>query len=339
MAAASEFEAAGTPVDAAPKMSVVILVPDRYETVGRTMHALRLQTARRDLEIVYVVKSPNSLADGAHELDKMNHRVVEVGDFKSTAAARAAGIRGASASLVVLAEDHSFPEPRWAELLIAAHQGPWAVVGPAMANANPRYALSWANLAIEYSPWLDPATSGPVDHAPGHNSCYKRDLLLEYGDDLGPMLEAETILHWDLRSKGHQLYLNANTRTFHLNYTLLGPALLLRFLGGRQFASARSRAWPMSKKLFYGLASPLIPLRRGWRIVRALRRIGRFMPQMLVLLPVLLASDAVGEMCGYLFGIGRAIPRLSEMEFKRHRFMKPNEIALTTSPRQEISVK
>ena len=36
-----------------------------------------------------------------------------------------------------LCEDHCFPADGWAEALVAAHQGPWAAVGPAFLNANP----------------------------------------------------------------------------------------------------------------------------------------------------------------------------------------------------------
>lgn len=319
-----------------PTLSVVLLVPDDSNSNDRTLARLRSQTIADQLEIVFVA-TPNASVNESWVDGNFFKSVVmvRVDSMESTAAARAVGIRAASAKIVAFGEDHSFPEPGWAESLIEAHRGPWAVVGPAVANGNPRYALSWANLAIEYGDWIDPATSRPVDHLPGHNSSYKREILLNYGDDLEQILEAETILHWDLRSKGHRLYLNAGTRTFHLNYSLLGWALVLRFLGGRHFATARSRTWPLSKRLFYAVCSPLIPLRRGRRAVHNLIRIGQFwhfLPQMLVLLPVLLATDAFGEMWGYLFGsgTGRAMARLSEIEFKRERFMKKDDYPLTT---------
>jgi hypothetical protein len=322
-----------------PQLSIVLLFPDNSNCNERTLEHLHAQTVADQLEIVIVAVPGATVNESEIALGQFKSVItVHIDNMKSTAAARAAGVRAASAPIVALGEDHSFPDPRWAETFIAAHRGPWAVVGPAMANANPRHAISWANLAIEYGIWLDPATSGPAEHLPGHNSSYKRDVLLEYGDDLAAMLEAETVLHWDLRAKGYQLYFDANARTFHLNYTLLGPALVLRFLGGRLFGSARSRNWPMSKRLFYGLASPLIPLRRGWNTVRDLRRIGRFSPRMLALLAVLLACDAFGEMCGYFFGSGGEMARLSEMEFKRERFMKRDDIPVTSRHRQNFPV-
>jgi hypothetical protein len=313
-----------------PKISVVVLTPDCYATIRQTMRCLCAQTICDDIEVVVVAPSKECLIDDRGELGMIKHQVVEVGPIKSTAAARATGVRRACAAVIAFAEDHSFPAADWAENLVASHQGPWAAVGPAMCNANPREALSWTNLAIEYGLWLDPVPSGPVDHLPGHNSSYKRDLLLDYGDELEAMLEAESILHWDLRAKGNRLYLNAKAKTYHLNYSLLRPTLVLRFLGGRLFAAARGRKWPFWHRLLFGLGSPLIPFRRGHRIVRDLRRAGHlslFKFQILFLLPLGLAADAFGEMWGYFFGGGQAMAGLTEMEFKRHRFMKRGDIA------------
>jgi hypothetical protein len=287
------------------------------------MRCLRAQTAFDELEIVIVTPSADCLDDGAAELKQFNHRIVEIGSMSSTPAGRAAGIGEASAPIVAMAEDHSFPGPRWAECLISAHRESWAAVGPAMCNANPRSALSWVNLALEYGPWLHPVQGGPIGHLPGHNSSYKRDILLSYGSQLGAMLEAESVLHWDLRRQGHQLYLEAEAKTFHLNYSLLGPTIPLRFQGGRMFAAARATPWSLIRRLAYAAASPLIPFVRIQRVVRDLRRARQspLKPGFLTFMALVTVSDAVGEFLGYLIGGGQSVQVLSDMEFHRHRFM------------------
>jgi len=325
------------------QLSVIVLIPDDSNSNERTLTHLRSQTVSELIEIVLVVPDNVAVNEQTPDFDGFNAvKIVRVRDMTATPEARAIGIKAASAPLVALAEDHSFPEPDWAERLIAAHDGSWAAVGPAMGNANPQHALSWANLAIEYGLWMDPVTSGTAEHLPGHNSVYKRDVLLQYGNELAAMLEAESILQWDLRSRGHRLFLEAHAKTFHLNYTLLGPTLLLRFLGGRQFAAARARKWAIWKRLFYGVSSPLIPLRRAPRIINDLRRVGQLdqvAGQMAILLPMLLVCDALGEMCGYCFGTTRGmIARISDMEFRRHRFMKSDEIDLTTPQPDPVPV-
>jgi len=318
-----------------PKMSVIILTPDCYETIRQTMNCLRAQTARDQLEIIIVASPASRLFDGEMELAEFNNvRVVEIGPMNSTAVARAAGVRQATAPVVAFAEDHSYPDSHWAKTLIAAHRGPWAAVGPAMCNANPYSTLSWINLAIEYGPWLHPVSGGSVDHLPGHNSSYKRDLLLAYGSQLDAMLEAESVLHWELLAKGHQLCLEPAARTYHLNYSLRLATIWLRFLGGRLFAGSRARSWSLLRRLLYGAASPLIPIVRLHRVLRDLRRASkppRVLRHVLPLLGLALASDAAGEMVGYLLGSGQTMRKLSDMEFHRHRYLSENDRQRLTS--------
>jgi hypothetical protein len=316
----------GNSVNRQPKMSVVVLAADGFAGIRRTMRHLEAQTARDDLEIVYVTGSAQCLLNAPDELNRMNHRIVEVPAMESTPVARAAGVRRASAPIVAFAEDHSFPEPRWAELLIQAHQNSWAGVGPAMCNGNPSSSLSWINLAIEYGPWLDPLPATEVEHLPGHNSSYRREILLTYGPELEAMLEAESVLHWDLRRRGYRLYLETGARTAHFNYSRFGYTIRLRFFGGRQFAAARARRWSILRRLSYGIASPLIPLVRFKRILSDVRRAGPSLwrrPQMLPMLILILMVDGAGEFCGYVFGSGRSNEVLTDLEFSRDRFMNP----------------
>src|SRR5256714_3104658 len=257
-----------------------------------------------------------------------SHLMVETGPVVSTAKARATGVGAASAHIVAFAEDHSYPGPGWAEALIKRHQENWAAVGPVIANANPRSLTSWANLLIEYSEWLDPCPSGERQHLPGHNRTYKRSLLLEYGGRLEQMLDAESILHWDLRRKGHGLYLEGAARTFHENFSKPLACLTLRFNGGRLFAAARSHAWPLWRRAVFALGSPLIPFLRFVRITRELFRNGRprhLLPRLWPTLFFGLIVDGVGELAGYLLGSGNAMAKLSDMEFHRERFLDEND--------------
>lgn len=308
-----------------PEMSVVIVTPDDYETIRKTIKHLLAQTIKEKLEIVIVAPSVNNLDLNESELEEfLCYGVVECGPIKSSAKARAAGIRRTSAPVIALVEDHSYPDPGWAEALIKAHQQSWAAVGPAMCNANPESMTSWANLIIEYAPWLGPTEARIVDHLPGHNSTYKRLHLLDYGSELEAMLGAESILHWNLRAKGYQLYLEPAAKTFHVNFSSAVSSIALRFYAGRLFASTRSRHWPLLRRLFYFTGSPLIPLIRLLRILRELRRPGRpqkLLPPILPSLVIGLVLDGIGEMVGYAFGMGDVVEKLSDMEFHRDRHL------------------
>lgn len=316
-----------------PKMSVVLLTPEDYETIRRTICHLRAQTVRDCLEIVIVAPSAAALGLNLAELkDFLRVKVVEVGPLQSTAAARAAGIRRASAPVVALGEDHSFPAPYWAEALIAAHRQHWAAVGPVVDNANPESCISRANYLVEYAPWSEPAVSGVVDALPGHNSSYKRTLLLDYGPDLETMLEAESLLHQDLQARGYQIYLEAAAKTYHLNYSTTFSWIQAQFNGSRLFAAARSRygRWSLIRRLLYGSAAPLIPLVRFRRILAKMLKKSKpdLQPGVFLWLSLVLFVSAAGEMLGYIGGAGRSNEKLIRLEFNRHLCLSERDIQM-----------
>lgn len=310
-------------------MSVVVITPDRYLTIRKTVRHLRAQKICGSLEVILVAPSAGDLCLDETEMKSfLQHRVVEVGAISSTARARVAGALASSAPIVAFAEDHAYPAPGWAEALVKRHREDWAAVGPVMTNANPRSITSWANLLIEYAQWLDPTEGGPREHLPGHNCSYKREILLEYGERLEAMLDAESILHWDLLRRGHRLYLEPKARTFHQNFSVQFPSLTLRFNGGRLFASSRARCWPLWRRAIFTCAAPLIPAVRCLRITRELFRPGRprhLLPRLLPALILGLVFDGAGEMAGYAFGPGGAMAKLSDMEFHRERYLATHD--------------
>ena len=319
----------------APAMSVILATPGSYPDVARTIEHLRVQTVKDRLELVLVTTSEEQFGlDPSWMADFWGYQVVPLGSFQSVAQANTAGVRRARASLVVLAEDHCFPQRDWAEALLAAHQGPWAAVGPVFINANPRTACSWADFLIGYGPWMHPRPSGPAPFLPGHNSSYKRSVLLEYGDRLGEMMEAETVLHWDLGHRGKQLYIEAAAQVVHANISRLELFLPVKFLTGRQFAGYRALRWSWAKRLAFVAGSPLIPWVRLWRHSRELFRPGRPREVLWRVLPVLVAGlllDGLGQMVGYLAGPGDGSHHSAEFEFQRLEHVNEEDRRALTS--------
>ena len=306
-------------------MSVVIVTPDHYNIICRTIGYLRAQTVRERLEVVIVAPSADTLEVNEAELkDFFQFRVVEVGKIRSVAQANAAGIRQASAPVVAFVEEHSYPDPGWAEALIEAHRQPRAAVGPVVRNANPGSLVSWADFLIAYGPWMDPSPTGVVDFLPGHNSSYKRAILLNYGTELEAMLESESVLHWDLQAKGYQLYLEPAAKISHLNFGLLSSWIPAQFYNGRLFAVTRARRWSPLRRLLYTGGVPLIPLVRFRRILQQLCRSDQrrnLPPRVLPTVILGLVVSAVGEMMGYALGAGDAKQRLSNFEFHRYQHL------------------
>jgi predicted dehydrogenase len=317
------------PPSNSPELSVILSVKGRWDLVRRTVAHLRAQTRRNRIELVLVFAGlpphgvPASEVAGFHAM-----QMVSAPADASVAEANAAGIRAATAEVVAFAEDHCYPEPYWAAALIDAHSRGYAAVGPEIANANPGSVVSWCDYLIGYGPWMSPCPAGPVPFLPGHNSSYKKRVLLGYGKRLEAMLESETVLHFDLIARGHTLYLEPGARAAHVNFAQWGVWIPVQYQCGRMFAGSRAAGWRFSRKLFYGFASPLIPAIRVARICRELMRPRRPSGRLFRILPALLvglAADGFGQMIGYFTGPGDSARRLAVYEYDRLRFVRPED--------------
>ena len=313
-------------------LSAIVITPDSLQTVSRTLACLRAQTMASEVEIVLVGPEQAIREAEAGRADRGfgGFRTVVAAGSRLTTEARAAGVRAAGSPVVVLTEDHSWPEPAWAEALLRAHREGCLVAGPAVVNANPHSILSWANFIVEYSEWMAPCGTAGVAHLPGHNSSYRRDLLLAIGDGLAEELEAETLLHWQLHETGGRLTVAADAITRHLNFSQAWPSIRVRMNSGHLFAGMRRRRWTLWRRLAYAAGWPLIPIVRFARILRRLRRPGRAGLVPGFSYPValgLLVVDAAGECLGYLFGPGRAAERISAIDFHREAFLSRRDRA------------
>jgi hypothetical protein len=310
-----------------PDLSV-LLVTDSLAPIRRTLHYFRAQQNSARLEVVLVAPSEARLREDASELQGFDHvQIVEVGDIAQMPLARAEAVRAARAPLVLFAESHAYPRTGYVESLIRRHrEGPWAVVGPAIANANPGSMVSWACLFLDYGRWVEADHAGVAEDVPGHNAAYKRSALLEFGADLPERMRSDSLMHGELRARGHQLYLEPEAVCEHLNVSRLGWALREHFDSGRKFAGLRARSWGPWLRLAFAGGSPLIPLVRLVRILRDLRRSGRteLLPQLLPVLILILVVSGAGEFVGYAFGPGRSTT-IYEMELHKSRYTRRSD--------------
>ena len=310
-----------------PELSVILVVGERRDRAVGALASVLAQDAIERLEILLLDLAPGDpppVPGSEHPAV----RTVKLPPDTLFSTAKARAVRMASAPVVVFLEEHCRTHPGWAGALIAAHRGPWAGVGAEVHNGNPEVALSRTIQVLNYLWWLPPAPRAEFEMLPGHNSSFKRDLLLAYGDELQELLRAEIVLHTRLRRDGHRLLLEPAAKFSHINESSLGSALRGRFLFNRCYGPMRARAfgWSLPRRLFYAAALPVLPFYTLSRLLQyaALRRperLGRVIAGAPLLLFVQLAS-AAGHSLGLLFGMGDAEARFSlfEMnEFRRHQ--------------------
>lgn len=325
--------------DRQPALSVAVITMDSFESVRQLMRYLEVQTARSLIEIVLVCRSEEELAlDPALLEGFAAHKVVPIGPFDTLHAPRVAAARHASAPIIAYTEDHCFPAPDWAEALIEAHRGPWAAVGPIVGLANPQRHTAWVSYLMQYGDWVfsDRGAGGESSDVAGHNSSYKRDALLAYGEDLDRIMVFESVLHEDLHERGLKLYVEPRARAYHVFITRPWPFCLEHYYIGRLLASTRRRRWPWYRTLLYLGGSPLIPFVRLRRILGMVRRHGwqgELLPGMLPSLIAALLSSAFGEFLGYAFGTGQAARNTVDLDVNRWRYITDGEKAELCSGR------
>ncbi len=298
-------------------LSVIIALPQDYSAIQELVEYLRRQTVKEHLEILLVTPSVDAFdIDRTIVSEFAAVRFVPISAPISIAQARAAGIFAARAPIVVLSENHSFPAPDWAEVLIRAHQNSWIAVGPAVTSGNSKSIISWALHFIAYGQWSDPVQAGVVEDLPGHNSSYKREILIRYDSQLAALLEAETILHGDLINKGWQLYLEPKAKTVHFSSIKFSVGIQELYHYGRMFGAARARRWNYLRRFFFACGAGFIPWVRLQRILRDIQRSPRrdLLPSVLPAMIVLLIASAAGELIGYLFGTGDSLQKMAKFE-------------------------
>ena len=314
-----------------PKASIILVASGGVRSIARIMQRIRAQTIAPNLEVVISGRSECVAELGEIPKEELADIRVVTGDFSTSARARTSAIKEARGPFVIFAEDHAFPRgDDWAERLISHLSASYSGAGPVMRNDNPETGLSWANLIVEYGEWLDAESPKSVNAIPGHNSAYRRDALLDYGDALGDMLEAEWVMHADMRDRGMALLLDPNVEVEHVNFSRLDRTLKLQFFAGWMFAASRAADWGIARRILYALSFPAIPLVRLVRcIIRcrrstyAKRELGRAMPFM----ALLLCASAAGEALGYAFGDCGRRRNLSRLEYERWRNVLPGELS------------
>jgi hypothetical protein len=321
-----------------PDLSVILVTFGTYQTIKYTLATIHAQTIRDRIEVIIIAPTDEATfgLDRTAVNEFSNCRFVGVAETDSLGACCALGFQQAEASFVTQIEDHVFLMPDWAEKVLAVAQAneTYAVVGSRFDNANPATLLSQSDFLVSYGEWAAPVDSGVLDLLPGHNSVYRRDVLLAYGDDLPRMLDSQTVLMWDLRSQGHQLYFEADAVLYHMNFSAFEPWLRAVFFAGRILAARRTQGWPTWKRWVYAGGWWLIPLARLWRLRRQMQHTTVY-PQIAIVVLAQFFCSAFGELMGYLTGReGGAVRAINRYESDRFRHVnaKDRDIANLNIP-------
>ncbi len=308
----------------APILTVILLAGPLRTRAERMLRSVLEQSLIDRLEVILIDFEP----DDVPPLSGSDHPAVTflrgnpAWDFGQ---GRAEGVRMAHAPIVAFLEEHAWACPGWAEALVKAHEETWAGVGSEYAPANPHIGISDAVGVFNFPTALAPAARGTASTIPGHNSSYKRDLLLAFGDQLEALLLVEIVLQMRLQEAGHQLFIEPDSKFHHANETYLRSIVKGMFWSNRCLGAVRPHlmGWSTGQFLFRLLIAPLTPFSRMAKLFLYTRRQSRAkLGSLLRTLPLVLLIQTVavaGHTWGMLFGMGRAGIRFRDYEISEPR--------------------
>ncbi len=299
-----------------------VVVTDTAATIARLLASLRAQTIRSTIELIIVCPGGRGLGLAAADVEGIGAvRVIEVADILLVHEASAAGVRVASAPIVVIGETHAFPDPEAFELLLRCFDDETvAAVAPGLRNANPSPA-SWGSLMVTYGPSLG-EEARDTETISTHNAAVRRELLGTLGDELAFRLTLGGGLGELLHGQGYRLRYEPEVVYAHLNVGRMRSCLLDRFHASRIYASGRARSWGPGRRALYVVAAPLLPAVLAWRITQSRgweqhrHQFGwRAWPSIVISV----VGMAAGEAVAYARGVGRSFELVADYEIHRER--------------------
>lgn len=298
-----------------PALSVVIVVGERRRLLAGAMRSVLSQQLTADLELLIIDGRPDLVLP--FEVGNPRVRYIVRPGIRHFGQLRAEGALVANAPIVAYLEEHARARPGWAATIVEAMASrPWAGIGGETYSHNPGLPIADAVWLHNFAPHLPPGRAiRPVRLLPGHNSAYRRDLLLGYGAELAMLLQCEILLNLRLSSAGWQLGFVPAMRWSHINESTLFSLLPAIFHWHRIFGAVRHQqlGWSRTTHARQLLKLPLTPLIRPLNIGRtALRHRPDLLGLYLRSLPTLwliCLTAAIGMAVGELLGLGNAVER------------------------------
>jgi len=326
------------------RLSVIFVARGSLSNIQKILECLLVQTSSPRIEFILSANSPELLRESENFLASRS-RFAQCRLFhhrtQNLAEARALCVADATGDVVAFSEDHCFPEPNWADELLAAFESSPRIhaAAPVMLNPNPDSAVSRVQFFLFFGRYMKDLSSHRrfenAECLPTHNTAYRRDALVEALREVSFL--AEGFLQEKIRANRPtaRFLLCTHTALEHVNMSRLCPAVRQAFLGGRIFGSQRARQmeWGWKTKAVRFVLFPIVPLmvvQRSAPLLKDKNSLARTISNFFTAL-ALKFVHAFGESIGACFGLGRAADAYGDTECDRRRFVRPAERYLLLS--------
>lgn len=216
---------------------MVIPCYNARSTMGRTLEAIQSQKTDFAYEVIVI----DSSDDGTTELVRDHFpdvRLVCLEKKTLPGSGRNLGIREARGEIVAFTDSDCVPDPDWLQRIGDRHRElACDAVGGSVVNGYPKSYVAWVSHLIEFNEWTEKSQEGFVKNIPTCNISYRKDVFrklhVEFTDNFPT---EDTILNWQIASKGGRIYFDPAIRLVHLN------RMQFRKLFGHQYRLGRAVA-------------------------------------------------------------------------------------------------
>lgn len=311
-----------------PYISVILILGIQRERAEKSLANILEQKGIENTEVLIfdtVFDKYPALAGSDHPVVKI-HQIKEVLPFSIL---RAKAVEIARGEVIAFVEDHAYVVPGWLETLIRDFQAGHGGVGGVPETLNPGIGISDAITLMNYGFFRPTAEPRIYSMLPGHNSAYRRDLLLSFGELLPTLISSEVLLNWKIIEKGYTLLLDPGAQFLHLNEEALSMITAGYYYWNLSFGENRARIfkWPWWRRALQGLATPLVPFIRYGKYMYHFWQNDRNSMLMLIRYTTVFlyaqSAAAIGMAIGCIFGAGDAEIKFRDYELNTTRKLKP----------------
>jgi len=298
-----------------PLLSIVVTIVDGGEQLRAFLRAIRAFDAPPRLEII--VPYDDSIAETAAMAAEFPEAkflplgpivpirpiTTEAGKHELYDRRRARGLAAATGDIIGILEDRGRPRPNWAREIVRLHRETGRnVIGGAIDCLEPVSLLNWSFWVTDFGRYGRPFQTGTVEWVSDVNVSYSR-AALEATRHLWHDRYNEPMVNWFLIGQGEQLLLSNEIVVEHTRApTTFATLLPERFHWGRLFGHIRALHFTPMQRVFYTLASPLIPPRLWLRhgLMQAQKGHGGRYLMALPYVMILSTAWTLGEVWGYI---------------------------------------
>lgn len=283
-------------------LSVVVASKNTQATIRQCLDALIKQSQGDEIEIVVVDASTDGSAEIARQFKQV--KVIQEDAARLVPQLWKKGVELTTGQSVAFTTANFIPAENWIAQLLALLQSDYAAIGGIFEKLAPDKLSQWAIYFLRYSAYQPSFPTGSASQLAADNAVYRRWVFEKYADlVVDGFWEHE--VNRRLKQDGHSLFLASTLKVSMGYFSVPSEFFRQRFLHGRSFGAERVARATASRRIFYILASPLIPLILLARVTRNVFKYSSHSVKFFLSLPWLLfyvMGWALGELMGYLFG-------------------------------------